>query len=220
MKQHLIRLIVIALLFLVLFIFATLLKSRPVEEHGLGAIPSNLQKISTPSAQSTARGKISPTQKNVFNADKNTYVSQQHKFSLKYPAGLKPLELANGVVSFLPQEVYDNCRLAQESKDFQAYDPCFNAQFNLNGIEVDPAENYAEYSSSNKDVAILSTYTDTQNRIWNTGLVLGQVYNFDAFGTVDSKLMRISFQYGFDAPLEIEVITFFNEILSTIESIN
>ncbi len=209
MKLHLIRLILIALLFLALFIFATLLKSRPVEEHGLGAISSNLQTEI-----------INPKQDNVFNADKNTYVSQQHKFSLKYPASLKPLELANGVVSFLPQEVYENCRLAQGSKDFQAYDPCFKAKFNLNGIEVDPAENYAEYSSSNKDVAILSIYTDTQNRIWNTGLVLGQVYNFDAFGTVDSKLMRISFQYGFDAPSEIEVITFFNEILSSIESTN
>lgn len=186
----------------------------------LGKQSSNPQNISTESTQPTTTEMNDSKPSNAVNVDKNTYVDQKNKFSFSYPSNLKPFELANGVVSFLPQDVYDACKSAQGSKDIQAFEPCSKAQFNLNGFEVSPTESYSKYSSDNENIAILSTYTDSQDRTWNTGLVLGQVYNFDAFGTVDSRPVKISFQYGFNAPSEKEVVSFFNEILATLKFTN
>lgn len=180
---------------------------------GKQMVPS--QNVVTQPATQTAKEMQEPEQSPSIAEDKSTYVDPKNTFSFEYPSNLKPFELPNGVVSFLPQEVYDDCKSVQGSKDIEAFEPCLKAQFNLNGFEVSPAESYSEYSSKNKDFAVLSVYTDSQGRTWNTGLVFGQVYNFDAFATIDSKPIRLSFQYGFHAPTEKEVLTFFNEILST-----
>ena len=44
---------------------------------------------------------------------------------------------------------------------------------------------------------------------------MGQVYNFNAFTTINNDFIHISFQYGFNTPSEQEILDFFNQILST-----
>jgi hypothetical protein len=185
----------------------------------LGKQSSNSQDVSIQPAPSAKTMNDAQTNQ-VINTNKSTYLDQKNSFSFEYPLNLKPLELSNGVVSFLPEDVYDSCKAAQGSKDMQAFEPCYKAVFNLNGFEMNPVEDYSKYSSSNKEVAKLSAYTDSQGRTWDAGLVLGQVYNFNAFSTVDNKPIKISFQYGFDAPSQEKVISFFNEILSTFKFTN
>lgn len=146
-----------------------------------------------------------------------SYIDSKLGFEFKYPQNLKPLKLSNGVVTFLPQENYDLCKKAQESRDMNALKPCYEAVFTFNGYQINPPQSYEEYIKDIKDFATLSSFTDGKNRTWNTSLVLGQVYNFDAFTQIDNTTIHISFQYGFNAPSEQEILSFFNHILSTFQ---
>ena len=160
---------------------------------------------------------VTPTQALVVNEDKNTYFSKKHQFSFDYPGTLNPYELSNGVVSFLPTEFYDACKTAHESENssFEAFEPCNKAIFNFNGFETNPDESYEDYVKDNTNFATFRTFKDGADRTWNTGLGYGQVYNFDAFTEIENIPIKISFQYGFNAPAEGEVFSFFNQILST-----
>lgn len=172
-------------------------------------------------ASETEPTKTAPTPIISLSKDTKTYFNESHQFSFDYPQNLKPYELSNGVVTFLPEDVYDACKTAHESenKDMQAFEPCYKAIFNFNGFEPNPTENYEEHAKDIKDFAKLSTFTDDGNRIWQTSLVLGQVYNFTAFSKTDNTLIKLSFQYGFNAPSEEKILDFFSQILSTFKSL-
>lgn len=154
-----------------------------------------------------------------------TYVDEESQFSFKYPQNLKPLELSNGVVTFLPKDSHQQCKevLAQDFEtvdDLSIYDPCNVARFNLSGYQVNPSENYQQHLDDLGSAARPSSFTDEKNRTWHTTLVQGQVYNFTAFTQINNTPIKVSFQYGFRPPQEDEVIAFFNQVLTTFEASN
>lgn len=146
-----------------------------------------------------------------------TFIDDSHGISFDYPTNLKPFELANGVVSFLPEDVYPDCKIAHETEveGIQVYEPCYKALFNYNGYESNPTEDYETHVQEVRDFATLSTYTDDKNREWKISLVLGQVYNYTAFAEINGTPIKVSFQYGFDALEEDEIFDFFNKVLSS-----
>lgn len=146
----------------------------------------------------------------------NTYIDPKNRFSFDYQINLRPLELSSGVVTFLPSIVYDVCKKGLETKDAKSLDTCRIGMFNLTGFEISSTKSYEAFTKANKGAAILGTYTDDKGRVWKTSLILGEVYNYDAFTTVNGKTIRISFQYSSTPPSQDKVINFFNQILSTL----
>ncbi len=161
------------------------------------------------------------TQTNVvYTANWKTYEDRNKKFSFKYPDNLSYLSLQNDVFSFFKsKEDLDGCRKNLLTKDPQNQS-CFKAKFNFNGFSKYSQAEYNGYMEEEKksgNPVNHKTYTDSQGRLWQTDIVLGEGYNFSATYNTNNIYYVVSFQAEGFTQSEEEARTFFEIILSTIE---
>lgn len=129
-----------------------------------------------------------------------TYTDDVFHFSFNYPEGLSPYEQSNGVVLFLPNENYEACKTADESKtsDFNAFTPCYSSAFNFNGFQV------------------LDSSAQVTHNEWQIEVEYGEVYNISATSSIDGIPVKISFQKSpSDTATEQDAKTYIEQLVQT-----
>jgi len=155
------------------------------------------------SLQSTPSPSPSPTPDPTANW--KTYTNQKLIFSFKYPDNLVFKDLGNSVIDF------------SDSKN--------NTNFNLNGFEILSSVDYQKYLSERKSSGNLQNqkaFTDSQDRLWQTDMGLGEVYNFTGILNQQDKFYVVSLQSGSDQEADggANFRDFANQILSTFKFVN
>lgn len=133
-------------------------------------------------------------------ANWKTYTDTKLGFEFKYPESLTYKNLGKGVIAFT------------DNQD--------KTKFILNGFESLSSDQYQNHLQDIKINGVLSgqeTFTDSQNRIWQTLFGLGQTYNFNAFLNQQNKyyLVTLSSDFGEEADGGATFKNFANQLLST-----
>lgn len=135
----------------------------------------------------------------------NTYKDSKLHIEFKYPDYLVYKDLRNGVISFS-----DN-----QNK----------TKFNFSGFSALSTAGYQDHLQQRKNngpILDQKTFTDSQNRVWQTDMALGEVYNFTGTLNQQGTYYIVSLQSGFDEEADNgnSFRNFANQILSSFKFTN